>query len=176
MNREVVLLVIGAALGFAFSLLFWPPISFPVDAAVVRPLFSPGTEGNFVNLVRSAGNSIDVEMYVFTSTVLKEELANAVSRGVSVRVLLDESISTNFETAEELRGAGVAVRFASRRFERTHSKFFVVDDEVVVVGSNNWTFHSLNLNREASVVIKNREVAREFVNVFESDWLGGTAT
>ncbi len=176
MNRDAVLLVVGAALGFAFSLLFWPPVSFPVDAAVVRPLFSPGTEGEFVHVLRSAGNSIDVEMYVFTSTVLKQEVASAASRGVNVRVLLDETISTNFETADELRAVGVEVRFASPRFARTHSKFLVVDGEAVVVGSNNWTFHSLNLNREASVIITNREVAGEFASVFESDWLEGTAT
>lgn len=177
MNKLLVAFIIGFAAGFA---LFVVEPSFTgyftaqeVNVVSVEPLFSPGVEDDFINLIRSARYSIELEVYTFTSLPLIEELGNAVDSGVDVKVILERSIDSNLQTSRELLARGVKVKWGSPQFERTHSKFVVIDSEIVLVGSNNWTFHSLNANREASVKLRSREVARRFTGVFYSDWQNG---
>ncbi len=175
----LVAFVIGLLAGFSLFLVqpalsgYFTTPSYAVESAFVSPLFSPGSQDEFENLVRSARNSIELEVYTFSSTALREELVNAAGRGVAVKVILDKSISSNYAVSRELVAGGVEVKWAPAAFERTHSKFMLIDGEVVVVGSNNWTFHSFNLNREASVIVKNVELASKFSDVFYQDWEQG---
>ncbi len=178
MNKTTVVFILGIVIGFTLALFNpfltgWSP-AYNADVATVQPVFSPGNQLVFENLVRSASDSIELEVYVFTSNVLKEELGNAVERGVRVKVILDRSVNSNLATSRELLAKGVEVKWGSG-FELFHSKFLIIDGENVLVGSNNWTFHSLNLNREASVIIKNREIANRFMEIFSIDWSEGVA-
>ncbi|MFH1247400.1 MAG: phospholipase D-like domain-containing protein [Candidatus Micrarchaeota archaeon] len=174
-----VILVIGVCLGFSLALAdssftgFFTDKPTSVGVAYVEPIFSPGSQIAFENTVRSARSSIELEVYTFSSTVLQEELAAAVARGVDVRVILEKSISSNLPRSRELLARGVKVKWGSSSFSLTHAKFLVIDNETVIVGSNNWTFHSFNLNREASVKVKNAEFTSKFMEVFENDWQQG---
>ena len=174
MKTLIVVLVIGIALGFALSVSTGELTGLFVHRAIgivdVQPVFSPDNQAVFVNAVRGASSSIELEVYTFSSTVLADELAGAVGRGVDVKVILDRSIESNFKTSRILLARGVKVKWSPSVFERTHSKFIVIDNETVIVGSNNWTFHSFNLNREAGVKITSGEVAVDFLNIFYSDW------
>ncbi|MDP3742470.1 MAG: phospholipase D-like domain-containing protein [Candidatus Micrarchaeota archaeon] len=179
MKPLFVAFVIGIALGFSLALVdssftgFFTARPAIVGVTYVEPIFSPGSQNVFENMVRNARNSIELEVYTFSSQPLEDELAAAVARGVDVRVILEGSISSNFPKSRELLAKGVKVKWGSSSFSLTHSKFIIIDGETVIVGSNNWTFHSFNLNREASVKIQNAEVAGKFVEIFNADWEKG---
>ena len=60
-----------------------------------------------------------------------------------------------------------------------HHKFCIIDDEMVMTGSYNWTFFSEVVNRENMLVIKGDEkILTAFVNEFDyiinEESLGGT--
>ena len=178
MKQNFVVLLIGIALGFSLALttqiytsFFVPPVQ--VGVADVEPVFSPGNQDVIVNLVQSSHSSLELEVYTFSSTILRDELIAAHERGVDVKVILDSSISSNVPMAKALLAKGVQVMLSPKRFSLVHSKFLVIDKEVVFVGSNNWTFHSFNLNREASVKLRSSAVAARFLEVFYSDWNDG---
>ena len=180
MKQFFVVLVIGICLGFSLALVdssftgFFTAQPATVGVAYIEPIFSPGNQVIFINEVRNARSSIVLEVYTFSSKELENELESAVARGVDVRVILEKSISSNFPKSRELLAKGIKVKWGSSSFSLTHSKFLVIDREIVIVGSNNWTFHSFNLNREASVKIKSGEVADKFLQVFNLDWENGT--
>jgi len=46
-----------------------------------------------------------------------------------------------------------------------------VDDEIVLVGSLNWSLNAMKNNREASVIIYSKEVASEFERIFDEDFM-----
>lgn len=179
MKQLFVALVIGICLGFSLALVdstftgFFTAQPATVGVAYVEPFFSPGSEPVFISEVRNARSSIVLEVYTFSSKSLENELESAVARGVEVNVILEKSISSNFAMSRELLSKGINVKWGSPAFSLTHSKFMVVDGETVIVGSNNWTFHSFNLNREASVKIKSAEIAAQFMQVFNADWQEG---
>ena len=140
-------------------------------------LFSPGAEGEVVSFIRSAQESIDIEMYVFTSDVVARELGEAVKRGVRVRVIMEPRVTDArkqrmFDTLSSL---GVEMRWASFEYKLTHSKFIVVDGKRALVGSINFSESALNYNRETAVEVEGEKV-KEVADAFETDWQKASAT
>ena len=48
-----------------------------------------------------------------------------------------------------------------------HSKIFVIDEYITIIGSTNWTYSALRKNHEASVMIKSKSVAIAFERKLE---------
>ncbi len=102
-------------------------------------------------------------------SMLLRDLVNAKHRGVEVKVILEDSSdsdTSNRYAYNFLNEAGVAV-FYDTPERKTHSKFVVIDEEITIVGSTNWTYSGLRLNHEASVLIRSREVAKAFKEAFD---------
>jgi hypothetical protein len=51
-----------------------------------------------------------------------------------------------------------------------HTKGIVIDSETVLLGSHNWTDQGVQVNRDASVLIRRPEIARYYERVFLHDW------
>ncbi|MBU1197157.1 hypothetical protein KJ765_01455 [Candidatus Micrarchaeota archaeon] len=136
----------------------------------VQPVFSPGAEIAMVRALASAERSIDIELFQFTYSGLREALVLAVERGVHVRLILDPKIDRNWATAEFLKSKGVRVRWSSQAFYYTHSKYAVMDQKKVMVGSTNWSYNAMKRNREAAVIIEQAELAEAFERMYEADW------
>lgn len=138
--------------------------------------------------LENAKYSIDIVMYFinFDPSVKKslvnelvEELINAHKRGVKVRVILDQNIDfalwneggewqkqdKNVALFTYLKKQGIEVYY-DNLFVTTHSKAIVIDKEIVIVGSANWTESSLRKNWEASCLIKSKDLAKQFLDDF----------
>jgi len=168
-SSRVVLLFIVLVIVFVIAAIFLIPCAG--CNAKVDFVFSPGAEDEVIDFIRSAEESIDVQVYVFTSENIIRELGEASERGVKVRVLLEPRISDSrkqltFDLLDEL---GVDVRWASFEYKITHSKFIIVDRKKALIGSINLSHSALTANREAAAEIEGPAV-QELVNIFESDW------
>ncbi|VVB57192.1 Cardiolipin synthase A [uncultured archaeon] len=160
----------GAAAPCAGAIPFLSSMS-GASCNLVRPLFSPGSGGDIVSMIRSARTSIDVEMYVFTDENLARELAAASARGVKVRVILEPRVSSNNlnAIAAGLQDGGVEVRWASLRYQLTHTKMMIVDGKEALVGSINFSGAAQNKNREVGVELQGPALEK-LQDVFEQDW------
>jgi cardiolipin synthase len=139
------------------SLRFPPPLLY--DGQIERALLSA---------IGNAAQSVVIEAFAFTSRDLIAALAAAVSRGVSVEVILDPGQSYNRKTARELERAGVRVRFyAPYQGEYLHAKIVSVDHgKEFFVGSANFSFHGFSVNHEGDVELTD---APAFARSFEAD-------
>ena len=175
-DTAIALLLLLAAV-LVFYIAFLPPAACAGCNAVVSFVFSPAAEGEVVSFIRSAQESIDIEMYVFTSDVVARELGEAVKRGVRVRVIMEPRVedSRKQKMFDTLSALGVQVKWASFEYKLTHSKFIVVDGKRALVGSINFSESALNYNRETAVEIEGAKVA-ELADVFETDWEKAGAT
>ncbi|MEW5944786.1 MAG: phospholipase D-like domain-containing protein [bacterium] len=130
-------------------------------------------------ILRGAGKSIHIAVFSIRryaeypdspSNVLIRDLVEARGRGVEVYVVINvdrwkDDNAGNIAAGRMLEEGGVSVRYDS--LEKTsHAKLLTVDGEVSVVGSTNWSYHSLAKNREANVLIEDEETAaqvREYI-------------
>ena len=113
-------------------------------------------------------------------SALVMDLVAAHNRGVRVAVVLDlyetaghgsarkgSVDKKNEETFLYLKKKGVNVIYDSGT-TTLHSKLIVIDDEVTIVGSANWTYSALRKNHESSVIIRSSEVAKVFAQSFKA--------
>jgi len=131
-------------------------------------------------MIQEAKSSIQVMMFEMgyyeehphsTSNILIRELINAKKRGVKVEVILevregkDRTTERNRNTGKILSNEGVEVIYDSLS-KTTHAKLMVVDGELTLLGSTNWTYYALMNNHEVSVLIRSKKLAKELMDYF----------
>ncbi len=127
-----------------------------------------------INFVKTARQHIDVAMFLFKTTksknnrpaLLVDELIRARKRGVQVQVVLENSgysdsiNAENQRVAAKLRKNKVKVRFDSVK-KTTHTKMVIIDNRFSFVGSHNFSHSALAFNHEISLLLDNRDLAKE---------------
>lgn len=138
----------------------------------ISPVFSPDGGERILSLIDGAHDTIDIEVYVFTSKDAMRALERAKARGVAIRIIIERNVMSgqNDATYRQLASQGFNVRYARSDVALTHSKFIIVDGKAVLVGSHNLSNAALYDNREASVIIRDIRTVAGFEGVFEEDW------
>ena len=156
-----------------------------VKAGVDPAFYSDGNyQGVVQPLLQAAKKRILLVTYSMNTddknvqTVLADVKA-AKARGVDVRVLLDTSTdsgadpSVNTDAGTYLKGLGATVR-NDPSTTITHAKFIVIDD-TVVLGSNNWGYGGFLNYHEAGIRSSLASLVTATVAYFEKLWATGTA-
>lgn len=123
-----------------------------------------------ISLISQARGSIYVAVYSFTRDGLARALVEAKNRGVEVRVVMERDNAFGQGSEYEfLKANGVDVRLDGNPASM-HHKFMVVDGEVVVTGSYNWSTAAEDRNDENIVVIRDAGIASRFIEEFNRVW------
>lgn len=141
-------------------------------------------------LIKEAKSSIYIMMFEMgyyekypntPSNILIKELIEAKKRGVKVEVILeiregkDRTSERNRQTGKILSKDGVKIIYDTP-FKTTHAKFILVDEELSLIGSTNWTFYALTNNNEVSVLIRSKPLAKALIEYFNQVKKGGNNT
>jgi phosphatidylserine/phosphatidylglycerophosphate/cardiolipin synthase-like enzyme len=145
--------------------------SAPLQAADLTPsntqvYFSPngGCTEAITKEIDRAKTDIFVQAYSFTSAPIAKALLNAHKRGVKVQAILDKSQKTaKYSSATFLYNAGVPT-FIDAKHAIAHNKIMIIDRETVITGSFNFTKAAENSNAENLLVIKNKEIAKAYLD------------
>lgn len=132
-----------------------PHAAIPAEKGI-EVYFSPngGAQDAIVDVIRNARRSIDVQVYYFTNSVISRALIDAHQRGVKVRCILDPSQrTTRYSSATPLFNAGIPVMIDAQHAS-AHSKVVLVDGEVIITGSFNFTRTAETENVENLLIIR----------------------
>jgi len=122
------------------------------------------------HLIGEARKSIYVAIYSFTRDNLARALIEAKGRGVDVRVVLEgDNAYASGSDYQLLKDGGVDVRLDGNP-ALMHHKFMIVDGELVLTGSYNWSTAAEDRNDENIVIIRDRHVAEAFTQEFNRLW------
>jgi phosphatidylserine/phosphatidylglycerophosphate/cardiolipin synthase-like enzyme len=138
-------------------------------AQVLYVGFTPpaGVAQHLVQHIDQAQSEVLVQAYGFTHNAIAQALVRAHQRGVKVAVILDEkSDSTNRYVISLLRSAGVAM-FADGAHAISHNKVMVMDSQVVVTGSFNFTNSAETRNAENLLILRSPTLAHSY----RQNWL-----
>lgn len=159
---------------FNFNKIFeiFRPQSIKFQDTDVKVYFSPngGCRKAIITEIDNAHKSIIVAMYYFTNREIAQSIIRAKNRGVSIKILLDESqTKEKFSKYRFLIKNGIRVQI-DRRTGLMHNKFAVIDDLVLITGSYNWTSSAEHKNRENLLIIKNEKLAQRYIWEFNKLW------
>ena len=148
--------------------------------AKVTPLSFPDDQIPLFKALQEAESRIDVSAYLISHPKVVSSLLNSMRNGVSVRIMIEGSPAGGATTAEikalkTLNEAGADVKVMKqtngyRAYSYTHAKYAVVDDDTVIMTSENWQESSFDTNRGWGAVIVSQRYAEYMRAVFESDF------
>jgi phosphatidylserine/phosphatidylglycerophosphate/cardiolipin synthase-like enzyme len=149
----------------------------------VRPLLTPDRQGAVfseavLELIGSAKSQLVLQnQYIkirHDSSGFIEQLVEALiersKRIEDLRIILRSENQGFLDDASELKRRGLDVERCVRLLPKTHTKGIVVDGRRVLVGSHNWSWAGVTLNRDASLLFEDEEITRYYLRAFELDW------
>ncbi len=147
-----------------------PNPSLTIDGSQVEVYFSPedGTLQHILESVNSATHSIYFLAYSFTSDELAEALIERSQAGVTVQGVFDEDqYHSNMGTElERLQSAGLDVRLDANP-QLMHHKVIIIDGEVVITGSYNFSNNAEHNNDENTLIIHSQTLASQYLAEFQ---------
>lgn len=129
-----------------------------------------------VEKINVAQERVYLEVYIFTEKRMLEAMKQAHKRGVEVQVILERNPymapKLNLPRFAELEKLGISVVWSNtQNYALNHSKFFIIDDEVIL-STGNMSYSSFSKNRDFIVSVKDKKVLQDFLDIFRSDFLG----
>ena len=144
-----------------------------VGNSTISVYFSPQdkiTQSKILPLIRDAKKYIYIPAFLITDKWLADELILAHKRNVDVKIILDSlNARSKYSQIKNLRTAGIEVK-AENYAGKLHAKTIIIDDEITIVGSMNFSKSGQNLNDENVLIIKDTKIAAGYREFFEYLW------
>jgi phosphatidylserine/phosphatidylglycerophosphate/cardiolipin synthase-like enzyme len=144
------------------------PMVFVVDT-LVEVLFSPddGVQARLVDLINSAQESIYFLAYSFTSDPLGDALLSRSTAGMTVAGVMEaDQVTTNIGSEyDRFMQAGINVLLDGND-DLMHDKVIIIDQEIVITGSYNFSASAEQRNDENVVILHNPNVASAYLVEF----------
>src|SRR3990170_2059242 len=141
-----------------------------VNGDTVEVYFSPedGTAARLIELIQAAEQSVYFMAYSFTSDDLATAMLRSMEQGFVVVGVMDESqyhsnVGSEFD---RLRSAGLDVRLDGNA-DNMHHKVLIIDRQIVVTGSYNFSANAENRNDENTLILHSVEIAGQFMEEFD---------
>ena len=168
MKRTVILfsgfvVILGSALSLTFALPQEKPCRWEV-------YFSPHggcTDAIIKQLDKAkAKTSILVQAYTFTAAQIPKALLDAHKRKVKVQIILDKSRRTQkYSSATFFSNNGIPVKIDAVH-AIAHNKLIIIDGEMVITGSFNFTKAAEESNAENLLLIRDKKLA----SLYAKNW------
>jgi len=153
-----------------------PHPTLSIDGAPVEIYFSPddGAAAQIIGALSQASHSIDILAYSFTSDDIAETIHQRAAAGVTVRGVFDESqVSSNTGGEfEAFQASGYAVRLDGIPGQM-HHKTILIDNQVIISGSYNFSGNAEYRNDENVVIIHSPALAARYQEQFEIVYQNG---
>jgi mitochondrial cardiolipin hydrolase len=129
------------------------------------------------HLIQQNKNSFDAALYRFDNERLAGALVEARKRGIHIRLVLDQTRYNQTKATQDiLENTELPHRLIHGRQgegSKMHHKFALLDDELVLTGSYNWTLASEEQNYENLLISREPEHIKVYRTEFEALWAAG---
>lgn len=142
----------------------------PPEVGVPLIMSPDNSRTRYLELIGGAERSIDFYAEVIRDPGIISALVAAERRGVAVRLIVDEALDEDDQdAAARLSHHGVEIRLAGHVY--IHAKLMVIDQEMAIIGSQNFTATSLDENRELAIELSDPNAIARCLAVYERDWM-----
>ncbi len=132
-------------------------------------IWSPGSAGRFESLINNARHSLDVENEELDFSPITDDLCAAAGRGVAVHLVM--TYASEWSSAfSKLAHCGVKVHLFHGQSYYIHAKLLIADGDRAIVSSQNFSYTSLDDNRELGIQVVAPSVVRSLIRDFDADY------
>jgi len=146
----------------------FPQVS--IDGVNLEIFFSPDDHPakRIVSLLRNAKSSIHFLAYSFTANDFGDVLRQKAAQGLQVDGVMEESqVKTNTGTEfDAFSQAGLPVYLDGNQGQM-HDKVFIIDEQIVITGSYNFSSSAERTNDENVLIIYDAQVAKQYMAEFQ---------
>lgn len=123
-----------------------------------------------MDCLNSCRKTLDVCIHLLTSMEIANCIIDAHKRGVKVRVVCDNEMSTNKGSQVRIiNQCGVNVRIPLLNYHM-HSKIAIIDGWKVMAGSVNWTVQGMYGNWDNLVITSQKDIVKDAMETFDLIW------
>jgi phosphatidylserine/phosphatidylglycerophosphate/cardiolipin synthase-like enzyme len=141
-----------------------------IDGVTLEIYFSPDDHvaHRIVELLRGAKNSIYFMAYSFTANDFGEILLQKARDGLTVSGVMEESqVKSNQGTEfKPLTAAGLPV-YLDGNVGQMHHKVFIIDEQIVIMGSYNFSASAERTNDENVIIFFDQQIAAQYLAEFQ---------
>jgi phosphatidylserine/phosphatidylglycerophosphate/cardiolipin synthase-like enzyme len=170
----------------------FPVKKISLEGVKILPLMSPDNYYSVVKqLIQNARKSIKIQQQSVSVNGKQGNVKEIVDLICSAKKTHSELIiqfmrssktfgrplsESESNTLDRLRENGCEVKFHNPlQYDHLHNKGILIDDDIVIITSTNFTDTSIHDNRECGIVINEASVADYFNDLFDLDWNNGVS-
>ncbi|MBK0402596.1 DUF1669 domain-containing protein [Adhaeribacter sp. BT258] len=142
------------------------------EKVISKAYFSPGTECQqaIISAIDNAKTSIKICVFTISDDLITRAILTAHRRGIPIKLLTDnEKLFDQGSDIKELAQARVEIRTDNTR-NHMHHKFAIIDHQVLITGSYNWTRSAAIYNHENLIVTNGKDLVEFFLVEFDMLW------
>ncbi len=126
-----------------------------------------------IPLIQNAKSSIDIVVFDWrwypqdpgaSCQLFNQAIIQSIRRGVKIRAIVN-----NGRIMDILLREGCFVKKLMTT-KLVHCKLMIIDEQIVITGSHNYSQSAFQLNLELSVIINENGIVKDFSNFFNNLW------
>ena len=142
------------------------------SAPGISLIWSPGAETAMVLAIKRATKTLEIYNEEMADDTITESLCESAQHGVFVQVVM--TYKTLYKPAFNnlvTCGVHVATYASSSKKRYIHAKTIIVDHHSLFLGSQNFSWYSLEKNRELGIFITDQTILAKIEKVFKQDYI-----
>jgi hypothetical protein len=124
---------------------------------------------HIIKQIKKAENRLLIAVAWFTNTNIGNEILEKKKTGIDIEIIVDDnSTNRNCENIKSLINNNIDLVFIkdlNKNFYLMHNKFCVIDNQIIISGSYNWTINA-NSNDENITILQNKLTAELYTQEF----------
>ncbi|MDJ0579582.1 DUF655 domain-containing protein [Crocosphaera sp.] len=145
------------------------------------------TNGFIGSVLNNAQSSINLALFVFSDQKIANTLESKNNQGVNIKALIDpDFIFRSYSEGLDMLGVALSNNCQYERDnkpwkekintvgvanlpqgDKLHHKFAIIDDNIIITGSHNWSASANYKNDETLLIIKNPVITKHYQQEFE---------
>lgn len=154
--------------------------SVPLETELAHPGL-PTAQKTWIEMIQNAKKTIDLAQFYIAAKPgealdpVLDALQAAGERGIKIRflianTLLDEDVGA-FSKLKTIKNIEVRIYNVDKTLGGIlHAKYWIVDNKIIYVGSQNFDWRALEHIHETGVKVDSPSLAKKLASIFEIDW------
>lgn len=137
------------------------------DLIEIETYFSPDINiiDKIVEVINLSKKSIHFLAFSFTNDRVSEALINKYKDGVNVSGIFESQQLSQYSEFDRLKNAGIDVKIDRNKYYN-HHKIIIVDKQIVITGSANFSVNAEKRNDENILIIHDKDIASTYLKEF----------